>query len=523
MLRKLIVLVLLLSTVAAAQTSRTFAAKNSDNTFTGTNAFTQPLNIKQLKGVNMLTADDICAAGNFWIAPIAGAVNKWRKCENGVLSDVGSGSSGPIDFSQLTGTATDAQIPDSITIDLAALASALAANGSNCGAGQASQGVDAAGNAEGCFTPSGSGTVSSATTGQVAIYTASTTVGGDPDFTYDPLTNTLQVGAVQTTGGGYSNLPTQADSTNTGDYWRNGADLKYHDGTAARTLLHNASVLPGANVSGAVPTATALAANGSNCGTGQASQGTDAFGNAEGCFTPTSGSGGGFELLSTPKTCTTMPANSTGNYSNTCFWTADINGSGAPIMPDANYGMTLRYETGTTANTNKGIETVGSNFPLRVGDRLRLQWLGHFGYTMADRRFFIGFTDQTGATMLAGDDPAGNWAGFAFCNDAGAACDADQTNFQCVLKDGTTRNRIDSGVVAATDTRYGLEIKESPAGTWHWYIKTGTGSLTEVCGTGTTTNAPTSGTGTQYVVGLQNLSTANEQIFIEGLQYWMDK
>jgi hypothetical protein len=39
-----------------------------------------------------LTTDATCSAGNYWIAPIAGAVNKWRKCENGTLSDVGSGN-----------------------------------------------------------------------------------------------------------------------------------------------------------------------------------------------------------------------------------------------------------------------------------------------------------------------------------------------------------------------------------------------------------------------------------------------
>jgi hypothetical protein len=41
------------------------------------------------------------------------------------------------------------------------------------------------------------------------------------------------------------------------------------------------------------PTATALAANGSNCSEGQASRGVDASGNAEGCFTPEGGGGGG--------------------------------------------------------------------------------------------------------------------------------------------------------------------------------------------------------------------------------------
>jgi hypothetical protein len=54
------------------------------------------------------------------------------------------------DFSNLSGTATDAQIPNNITITLAATATALAANGGDCGAGQAPIGVDASGAAESC-------------------------------------------------------------------------------------------------------------------------------------------------------------------------------------------------------------------------------------------------------------------------------------------------------------------------------------------------------------------------------------
>jgi len=41
------------------------------------------------------------------------------------------------------------------------------------------------------------------------------------------------------------------------------------------------------------PSATALAANGTNCSEGQAARGVDASGNAEGCFTPEGGGGGG--------------------------------------------------------------------------------------------------------------------------------------------------------------------------------------------------------------------------------------
>jgi hypothetical protein len=61
-------------------------------------------------------------------------------------------------FSDLSGAATDAQVPDNITVTLAATATALAANGANCSAGQSPLGVDASGAAEGCFTPGASGT-----------------------------------------------------------------------------------------------------------------------------------------------------------------------------------------------------------------------------------------------------------------------------------------------------------------------------------------------------------------------------
>jgi len=56
-------------------------------------------------------------------------------------------------FSDLSGSATDGQIPDTITIDLAATATALAANGANCSAGLFPLGVDASGAVESCTDP----------------------------------------------------------------------------------------------------------------------------------------------------------------------------------------------------------------------------------------------------------------------------------------------------------------------------------------------------------------------------------
>lgn len=54
-------------------------------------------------------------------------------------------------FSNLSGAATDAQVPNTVTIDLATAATALAANGANCSAGEVPLGVSASGAAESCY------------------------------------------------------------------------------------------------------------------------------------------------------------------------------------------------------------------------------------------------------------------------------------------------------------------------------------------------------------------------------------
>ena len=53
------------------------------------------------------------------------------------------------------GALTDADVPNDITINLAATATSLAANGTNCPSGQFPLGVDTSGNAEGCTASSG--------------------------------------------------------------------------------------------------------------------------------------------------------------------------------------------------------------------------------------------------------------------------------------------------------------------------------------------------------------------------------
>lgn len=60
-----------------------------------------------------LTADAACAEGDFWMLPVAGTTNKFRKCENGILSDVGAGTGGSAltvpTFAPAAGTYTGTQ------------------------------------------------------------------------------------------------------------------------------------------------------------------------------------------------------------------------------------------------------------------------------------------------------------------------------------------------------------------------------------------------------------------------------
>lgn len=64
----------------------------------------------------------------------------------------------------------------------------------------------------------------------------------------------------------------------------------------------------------------------------------------------------------------------------------------------------------------------------------------------ANTRGFFGFTDQSGATMVGADDPAGSYSGIQFR--------AADTNFFFVSKDNTTLSRVDSGIALDTDLHY---------------------------------------------------------------------
>lgn len=71
---------------------------------------------------------------------------------------------------------------------------------------------------------------------RVPYYTSATALGNEAGFEYDASSNTLTVGALITTGAGYTNFASQSDSTTTGDFWRNSDLFKFRASGGTRTL-----------------------------------------------------------------------------------------------------------------------------------------------------------------------------------------------------------------------------------------------------------------------------------------------
>lgn len=123
-------------------------------------------------------------------------------------------------------------------------ATALAANGSNCAAGQAALGIDALGAVEGCYDVATQAELDAATSGSAATLD----LGDNASF------ESLGLTAIATTG----------DTNNI-----------FTESLPNKLLI---------NVGLAWPTSSALAANGANCASGSSPLGVDAAGAVEGCF-----------------------------------------------------------------------------------------------------------------------------------------------------------------------------------------------------------------------------------------------
>jgi hypothetical protein len=205
-------------------------------------------------------------------------------------------------FTDVTGSVTDAQVPNTITIDLAATATALAANGGNCSAGQWAAGVDASGAAEGCTAdddqPDSDGevpdniTVSAGTVTNSAltlVQSATPTPTAEGRVEWDTDDNRIVVGDGAGQAVFYSGAPHGNGANCSAGEIALGVDA---NGAVEGCYVPAFSDLSGAATDAQIPnnitidlaaTATALAANGANCSAGNYPLGVDESGAAESC------------------------------------------------------------------------------------------------------------------------------------------------------------------------------------------------------------------------------------------------
>lgn len=151
----------------------------------------------------------------------------------------------------------------------AGTATALAANGTNCSVGNYPLGVDASGNSESC-TAASTGTVTS-----VALTVPTfLSVSGSPVTGAGTLAVTLSGTALPVLNGG------------TGLTSFTGDQIFYSNHAGTAILQTATSTL---SIGGNAATATALAANGTNCSAGSYPLGVDASGNSESCTVAATG------------------------------------------------------------------------------------------------------------------------------------------------------------------------------------------------------------------------------------------
>jgi hypothetical protein len=124
------------------------------------------------------------AAGSYsGVGPCA--ANQWAS----TLNASGAPTCTQPAFSNLSGAVTDAQVPDNITVSLAATAAALAANGGNCSGNNFAVGVDASGVGE-CAQPAFSNLSGTATIAQLPFQVLRVTGSDVSNSTTTPATIT---------------------------------------------------------------------------------------------------------------------------------------------------------------------------------------------------------------------------------------------------------------------------------------------------------------------------------------------
>lgn len=119
---------------------------------------------------------------------------------------------------------------------------------------------------------------------------------------------------------------------------------------------------------------------------------------------------------------------------------------------------------GSTAGTGDALArcTLGSGAAACGGFFISMRLFfpdANYGTTSTGARFFVGLTDRTLAQSVGSDNDSGNRMGFAL------STNLSETNWMISARDGTTENRVSTGMAFTVNNLYDFYLFAPPGGT----------------------------------------------------------